>query len=192
VTINLWGPQSRNPKKGTGIKCKSGVEGVAHDCGIPKLIWEGGNTSELNGVDDKFYKYDTIAFDGEDKQGYFGYKVIGLAGGGTLDLFGKKGATIDTKTVPSNPLSSGTSWVHLAKNIAKGDSSLLVEGDVSGQWQRGDEIVVTTTDYVPGHSEKLLVGGTVTYNNSANQSTIPLDTANGLAVAWVHNGTKFR
>ena len=53
-----------------------------------------------------------------------------------------------------------TAWGRLAKSIAKGDGvndkeEFEVETDrFNGPYiSKGDQIVVTTTDYLPGHSE---------------------------------------
>ena len=43
--------------------------------------------------DDYFYPYHPLPHDDADMQGYFGYKVLAVSYGGTLQLFGKKGAT---------------------------------------------------------------------------------------------------
>ncbi|MEP7098061.1 MAG: G8 domain-containing protein, partial [Dokdonella sp.] len=49
---------------------------------------------------DYFYAYDPLMFDGAKDSaghvGYFGYKVLAVSYGGTLQLFGKKGATYAT------------------------------------------------------------------------------------------------
>jgi hypothetical protein len=50
---------------------------------------------------------------------------------------------------------SGTSWARLDKSLAKGDRTLILDREVD--WQAGDRIVVTTTDYLPSHSEELTI-----------------------------------
>ena len=47
---------------------------------------------------------------GDGNCGYYGYKVLGVGYGATLQLYGKKGATYDTTVDPAN---TGTSWVRL-------------------------------------------------------------------------------
>jgi len=49
--------------------------------------------------------------------------------------------------------SPGTDWVRLTDGGKKTSQKLTVSGSVQGNWQAGDEIVVTTTDYFPEHSE---------------------------------------
>ena len=48
---------------------------------------------------------------------------------------------------------SGTSWARLADNLPAqtAPQNLTLDRDVD--WQKNDKIVVTTTDYLPGHSE---------------------------------------
>lgn len=131
LTFHLYGADEG--KHGKGITCKKADGKHDTQCGVPGTadsgIW-GGNakmpateytpTPDLpGGVDDCFYKYDTLAFDdgGGPEQGYFGYKVLGVSYGGTLRLYGKKGATYPDTTV--DPKSSATSWVRL-NNCAAG------------------------------------------------------------------------
>jgi hypothetical protein len=91
----------------------------------------------------------------------FGYKVLAVSYGGSLKLFGKHGTTSATL----QPKDSGSSWVRLARTIFPCDSSnhdpncqiLKVSSPVD--WWPGDHIVVTTTDYLPNHSEELLICG---------------------------------
>jgi hypothetical protein len=52
------------------------------------------------------------------------------------------------------PKASGTSWVRLDGTIAPGATTLNVRPIT---WRVGDHIVVTTTDYLPNHSEELLI-----------------------------------
>lgn len=227
VTINLWGEQqvstptaaptqSSTPTaaptmammpEAVGVLCQSPKEGTA-PCGIPPAIWNSNSPVTMdNGVTDTFYQYEPLMFDGassmgkKDKShvGYFGYKTIGVSYGATVQLIGKKGATIEADAVPSNPLLTGTSWVRLDQSspLMPGDTQFTVAGDVSGStpgsggaWEPGDDIVVTTTDYLPGHSEKLKIAS-VTYDSGTNLSTITLDTTNGAKVQWTHNAGQY-
>ena len=75
--------------------------------------------------------------------GYFGYKVLALSYGGTLQLFGKKGATYAVPECGAAPTSSGTSWVRLSKPALKGTSALNVDRPMT--LKAGDQIVVTTS-----------------------------------------------
>ena len=160
ITIHLYGkaqntfPFGTNPGMGgQGITCKSD-----NMCGVPVDIWtsNGGKKVKLRGgVDDYFYAYTPLPYDdGGDPKGYFGYKVLGVSYGGTLQLTGRKGSTDDRDRDP-RPSYSGTSWVRLNKTLNPGDTKLYLDRKVDPDWEAGDQIVVTTTDYLPGHSEQL-------------------------------------
>src|SRR5262245_59124873 len=131
------------------------------------------------GVTDYFYAYDPLPYDdGGVVKGYFGYKVLALSYGGTLQLFGKKGATYGTV----DPSNSGTSWVRLAQTLPVGGTTLVLDRPVD--WSPGDQIVVTTTDYLPGHSEQLTIapGGV-----SADKMTVTVMEP----ARYIHNGERF-
>jgi cell migration-inducing and hyaluronan-binding protein len=125
------------------------------------------------------------------KVGYFGNKVLAVSYGATLDLAGYKGATYDGywDRVPDN---SGTSWMRLAdgNSLKKGDTSLVLERYAG--WKANDEIVVTTTDYLPGHSEKLQIkpdyvsGATIPF-----QVVVGKDDKDRTTIQWSHNGTRY-
>src|SRR5262249_19172586 len=51
------------------------------------------------------------------------------------------------------------SWARLDRSLKPGDDTLIVDGVVD--WREGDHIVVTTTDYLPAHSEELIITGTI-------------------------------
>jgi cell migration-inducing and hyaluronan-binding protein len=188
-------------KPGAGDTC---VSTGAADCGIPTEMWSNGtkfpgcgdepvtpNSKCIPGLaktaSDWFYKYGTVDYDDTDKNAHYGYKVLAVGYGGTLQLRGLKGTTrgvaVDAGTATfdtgSDPLAthqktdSGTSWVRLAANIkgpqssdGSGDRTLTLDRPVEHDWQPGDKIVVTTTDYLPSHSEELTIatvsGKTVT------------------------------
>ncbi len=154
LTIHLYG--SDNDK--IGIECKSPVvNGVP--CGIPAGVWSPTlpstptsctKTTLQGGVTDCFYQYmpaDNVA----GETGFFGRKVLAVSYGGTLQLFGKKGATY--KDGVQN-WDSGMSWVRLDTRDLKPDKDILTL-DRPVDWEEGDRVVVTTTDYLPGHSEEL-------------------------------------
>ena len=152
VTINLWGAQQFPTPSSTptmmpqalGVLCQSPKEGAA-PCGIPAKIWDSNGKTQVtmsNGVTDYFYQYQPLMFDdksvigkkGNTDYGYFGYKTIGVSYGGTVQLFGEKGATIEANAIPSNPLMTGTSWVRLDQSVPlmPGDTAFTVAGDVTG------------------------------------------------------------
>ncbi len=61
---------------------------------------------------DSFYKYESLPFDDGDPQGFFGYKVLAVSEGGSLQL-SAKGATYGAELDPHN---SGTSWTRLQRD----------------------------------------------------------------------------
>lgn len=200
LTIHLYGAdQLQSPLSDYrfGAATRKGNKGIVCQspgglCGVPEPIWksnlnipvEDGNypksiKSDLpGGVRDYFYHYKALPFDDgetDGQVGYFGRKVLAVSYGGTLQLFGKKGATYRENAVcnPADPSSSCTSWARLegiiptrnrgngfADNtpqtgLVPGDTSLEVDRVVD--WEKGDRIVVTTTDYLPGHSEEFTI-----------------------------------
>lgn len=223
LTLHLYGlnqtpnlkPDTPTNQQGIGAICRTltGTAGTltTAPCGIPLLLWNDGYKQEQTlpgGVLDRFYKYDPMYGDGradptykpstpadEGGFGYFGYKVLGVSYGGTLELFGYKGATYDP-TTDANPVQSGTSWMRLndGNSLKPTDKTLVLEKDVgtTRQWQNGDQIVVTTTDYLPRHSEQLTITTPPTGDTVKFQRTIcnPEDPpCPGLA--WPHSGVRY-
>jgi hypothetical protein len=121
--------------------------------------------------------------------GYFGSKVLAVSYGGTLELAGYKGAChdidIDAGNFPcygvnsGDPLRSAPSWTRLAQDLRKDDDKLRTEHSLRAG--PNDEIVVTTTDYLPGHSELFTIdnidGGVFVKLKSKAQ--------------WPHNGSRY-
>ncbi|MGH7117127.1 MAG: hypothetical protein ACREE9_21850, partial [Stellaceae bacterium] len=118
----------------------------------------------------------------DGKVGYFGYKVLAVSYGGTLVMNGYKG--VETG-LDKKPLQSGNSWMRLSGDLKKGDTSLTLAGSPAERWwlpndKARDQIVVTTTDYLPGHSEEL----TVTQVQGDKVTFTP-------AIKWFHSGKRF-
>ena len=167
------------------------VKGPIGPCGIPTSIWTSNVASQVDptsctqnalpgGVTDCFYQYMPLDYDGGGTTpGYFGYKVLGVSYGGTLQLFGKKGATYLPGLLPS---SSGRSWARLNQNAAAGTTTLVLDRAVD--WQPNDQVVVTTTDYLPRHSELMTIQSV-----STTKASTTLTLTQGLAYA--HNGTTY-
>ena len=207
VTIHLYGPDQtgQNPNKpGTGVTCLSDPA----RCGVPQKIWDSNvdpNTHQpippaqatkiqtiLDGDQsltyagsvtyDYFYAYHPLLYDDANPQGYFGYKVLAVSYGGTLQLFGKKGATYSATGECGEPApsTSGTSWARLNGTPTTNPTTLTLDRKVS--LKKGDQIVVTTTDYLPGHSERLTVSADV-----ACGTTITVDET----LQYAHNGTRY-
>ncbi len=106
------------------------------------------------GVDDCFYQY--AVFDSKDASpAYFGHKVLAVSYGGTINLSGYKGAQGGDDNDPS-VLSS--SWQRLNSTLKGGgaESSFQIGNPVT-DWMQNDNIVVTSTDYLPGHAEQMQV-----------------------------------
>lgn len=106
----------------------------------------------------------------------FGYKVLGVGYGG---LFGDKGthgaaavegkdscrvptdaeSTLDSSEMRAWAKLTGTSWVRLDGQVDEGKQTVLpLDRQVDG-WGVGDDIVVATTDWYPGHSELRRITG---------------------------------
>jgi cell migration-inducing and hyaluronan-binding protein len=153
-----------------------------------------------NTVKDFFYDYAPLYGDakmvesGPDKGkvGYFGYKTLAVSFGGTLVLRGYEGASYDAAT-DNDHTSSGVSWIRLAKDLTTGNSLTLATapgGTPEPRWKAGDEIVVTTTDYLPGHSEKLEIA-----SGYAGGTTVPFTSLVpghiGEGIQWTHIGVRY-
>ena len=150
-------------------------------------------------VKDRFYQYGPLYGDGgkttagcpaqvdgapiAECEGYFGYKTLAVSFGGSLELYGYKGASYDTAT-NDNHLSSGVSWVRLAKTVNTSAASLTLSTSPGRRWwdiaDTDDQIVVTTTDYLPGHSEEVKI-------TKVSGDEVTFDPP----VKWKHVGQRF-
>ena len=99
---------------------------------------------------------------------------------GTLQLYGRKGAYYG---VEPPPLPSGTSWARLDAPVKTGATTLYL-GRLTPYWAPGDHIVLASTDYLPGHSEELVIKTNIAANN---KSTLTLQTP----VRFPHNGKAY-
>jgi len=205
LTIYIYGKdQSQgNPMMdpGKGTLCQTDMSASVGPCGVPLNLWtdNGKNLFRFsNGVTDFFYQYgpmmgdnkcsdDTLWSNGkcgagpaDGKVGYFGYKVLAVSYGGNLLLNGTKGTSTE-----SNPLSTGQAWMRLAGNPSPTTLTLSATPGPNKWWrpQDGtalDKMVITTTDYLPGHSEEVFIdsiaGNTVTFHP---------------ALKWFHQNTRF-
>ncbi len=209
LTIHLYGAESANRAHGQGVPCQSiPISGVVGPCGIPNAVVTAGATGasvNLPGgplgtqYTDNFYEYKNLPYDDgtNPSLGYFGYKVIGVSEGGTLKLFGSKGATYTSLA----PKMTGTSWVRLKGTILGSDpggataaTSLTIDGTVD--WKQGDHIVLTTTDYLAGHSEELVIcsltsGNTISFDSNLNPATNCLASKTATGVKWTHYGNQY-
>ncbi|MFN8603017.1 MAG: hypothetical protein U0842_21325 [Candidatus Binatia bacterium] len=214
VTIHLWGPENA-----PGITCKTDDQcGVPDEvwnsnatpdpksCNAMEIPADetssggviGGDSSQLGKRRDRapskdcFYRYEKLDKSDSDPHAYFGHKVLALSYGGTLQLFGDKGAIYDgrerSKCKDKEPSCTGTSWVRLKGSIQPGDTTKELKLDGVVDWRDEDHFVVTTTDYLPSHSEELVVVGTPVVANGV--TTITYRNADGKTpgVKWPHNG----
>jgi cell migration-inducing and hyaluronan-binding protein len=180
-------------------------------CGIPTTTWSSNGDGELRlpgNVRDFFYQYGPLYGDGrcddgtvfangkcgagtnaKAKVGYFGNKVIGVSYGGSLNLAGAKGACHDIDIELGNfpcygkrsgdSLRSEPSWTRLAADLMSTERFLRLDHPLRAQ--PGDEIVVTTTDYLPSHSELF------TIDNIEGGVFVEI----GTRANWAHNGTRY-
>jgi hypothetical protein len=161
VSIWLYGEENDGIP---AITCQSGPT-----CGVPQTIWDSnpnvahgsmpmGNCKPASDYEpspvgkDCFYQYEI--FEGAQQGAFFGRKVLALSYGGSLYLRGRKG--IRAGRMNDTPSDSGTSWVRLTDTLKTGQNSFHVDRAVP-TWDPGDHIVVTSTDYLPGHSEELII-----------------------------------
>jgi hypothetical protein len=182
LTIHLYGadPRGGDPTKneGPGVSCVKVTEPDKFaDCGIPKDIWESNGKPDANGdpwtlpggVKDFFYTYGNLHGDSgtndTGQAGHFGYKMLALSYGGTLQLHGLMGtsgtsaADITTLLKPAAGLTdadtatiiqSGTDWGRLA---GVNGTTLTLDRAVGNDWKQGAQVVVTSTDFLPEHAE---------------------------------------
>ena len=211
LTIHLYGAEqgvgTGKNDGGVGITCKADSK---NQCGIPDEVWstnQGGmdhlnpdhctQTTLPGNLTDCFYQYSALDFDdGLDANknvGYVGYKVLAVTYGGKLKLYGKKGFSPQPSfqkgdCTPGRACpwyaDSGRSWGRLVGTVKPQGTTLVLNRLV--YWQLGDQIVLTTTDYIPGHSEQLTLK-TVTQNPSASTTTLELTTP----VVYDHNGETY-
>ena len=104
-----------------------------------------------------------------------------------------KGATYDPN-VDADPGNTGTSWARLAASINKQARSMFLDRAVD--WLPGDQIVITTTDYMPTHSEVLTIltvsadKKLISFTRNAGYPNVPCEGASG-GVCFPHNGQTY-
>ena len=219
LTIHLYGLEQNRENSGlggVGIACKTPIAGSDTTfCGIPTALWNSNpdpnpdsckKASETTaktlpgGVDDCFYQYSPLNFDNGDPEAFFGYKVLGVSFGGTLQLFGSKGATYCAKyPCPTDdpalsPSNTGSSWTRLdAPLTGSGSEQMLVVADPNGairqSWANGDKIVLGSTDYLPGHSELLTISSKGVIQDPTNSNDSDINVVE--SIQWAHNGTTY-
>src|SRR5262249_6552379 len=124
----------------------------------------------------------------------------GSGGGGKPPLGGAPLPACALGNPDSIPSSTGCSWLRLAATLAgpttqgqtttAGEKSLTLSAAVGDKWWNSadtggkdhieDQIVVTTTDYLPRHSELLTI-------TSVSGTTVNFKEP----IQWPHNGTRY-
>lgn len=208
LTIFLYGKDQggtfgTNEGGGQGALCVTPESSEIGPCGIPTTIWGDGKTPTTLSNGDWFYQYTPLPYDGgkvDGKQGYFGYKVLAVSYGGTINLFGKNGAIKDANeyepdlTDDQTHHPSGKSWARL---VVKDDDGQLgpkdareLQLDRAVDWQEGDRVVVSSTDYIPSHAEELEI--TKVISSGRFQFTRVENCDNkACGVQWAHNGKSY-
>jgi len=190
LTIWLWGSSDLT----NSITCLSDTK---NQCGVPDNVWKSNPNVPMktmagmscNSIPDPpyipqgecFYQYE-VADTGAPTGAYFGNKVLAVSYGGTLTLTGAKG--IRTGSIETTPADSGTSWVRLNETLNGGEPGFYVDRPVP-TWGEGDHIVVTSTDYLPGHTEEFVIdkietdakGTKIDIKTSLNDPDDPAHTA---------------
>jgi hypothetical protein len=199
LSIWLYGSQNDGIPS---ITCQSGTT-----CGVPAAIWSSNPNVAMQQMptmpcvkattidpnspagNDCFYQYEVFE-SGDAQTAYFGRKVLAVSYGGILYLRGAKGirdVPPNGPEIDANPSDSGTSWVRLTDTISSsqiGATSFHVDRPVP-TWAAGDQIVLTSTDYVPGHNEELTIAGI----SSDSQGT--LITVKSPGVQYPHWGEAY-
>ncbi|GEP61971.1 hypothetical protein RSO01_91370 [Reyranella soli] len=196
-----WNDNGKSLLPGCGINAGPGPVGPAQKTCIPGL-----DTT----VSDYFYQYGPLHGDGrcingqnfnnsngtcgaapaEGQVGYFGYKTLAVSYDASVYIYGFKGATYDA-AVDADPTNSGFSWLRLSGDLPPGVQSLKLDdsnGALGARWFRKPEkllsqFVVTTTDYLPTHSEVF------TINNVSIPDGLTVDFTE--AAKWLHVGTRY-
>ncbi|MBS0642578.1 MAG: hypothetical protein JSS43_22165 [Proteobacteria bacterium] len=206
ATIQPPGGQSPVSLGPCGIPLDTWTSNGSGKVSLPPIL-PSGDPSQRTGL---FYQYaQTYLDDAPDPNnnnavGYFSYKSIGLSYGGKLRLVGFKGTALADDTKPDFP---GSSWVRLSNNVKASDRNLKLDpknpnrpGDPSfltpssqqglSDWQIGDEVIVTSTDYMPGHSEVMRITNVVSASEiEVERADLP--SGNGQGLQFAHNGTRF-
>lgn len=210
LTIGLWGTGPSDPASNS-LPNYDAIQCVGHSgqCYNPSRVGKGciHSGAGFNATDPcqatlaVDHSQDNAYFEGyanlDQDNTPFGYKVFAISYGGSVELFGAKGSSSDGNPataqtscpVPANKDQtditqwanlSQTSWVRLNASNTIGSQALILDRKVD--WDKGDQIVVTTTDWYTSHSELLTVGG---FNSANNTLSLMSPLAN------IHNGEAY-
>lgn len=186
ITIWLYGDEHDNIPS---ITCKS-----SPTCGVPEAIWNSNPNVAMHMMpstkctpagslpvgSDCFYRYEPLD-PGAPDGAFFSRKALAVSYGGTISLQGAKG--IRPGPIDSTSSDSGTSWVRLTDTLKGGADSFHVDRPVP-TWGNGDHIVLTSTDYLPSHSEEVVVDSVM---SDAEGTKIKLQGK----VKYPHNGQTY-
>ncbi|MBS1852431.1 MAG: G8 domain-containing protein [Acidobacteria bacterium] len=199
ITIWLWGSAN------DGIPSITCLSDSKNQCGLSDNAWNSNPSMAMKQMsfmgctpgsqvgfpqpnDDCFYQYDVME-SGDIAGAYFGRKVLAVSAGGTLMLRGAKG--IRSGEIEANPADSSTSWGRLTTTLSGGETYFYLDRNVSGSWAAGDHIVVTTTDYLPSHTEELVIKAITNDSNGTRIDIDPSVPAPMNAIRYHHNGQSY-
>ena len=95
-----------------------------------------------------------------------------------------------------DPANTGKSWRRLITNLKTTDTQFDVDGQVD--WKEGDHIVITPTDYLPGHAEEAIISSPTPHgdNTTITISAVVLDNGKeeraGCAFPTTERPTRFQ
>ncbi|WP_245269988.1 G8 domain-containing protein [Nitrobacter hamburgensis] len=218
LTIHLYGVDRNANGPALGALCRTAQNADTGPCGVPTSVWNDNGKTKLalpGGVSDFFYRYGPLHGDGkcsdgsiwsskspcDDSQGkqvgYFGYKVLAVSYGGSLELWGSKGSCNSMGC--SNPQLTHPSWTRLDGSLSPGagagpNDPIVIAGPSNFNPENlyvraGDQIVVTTTDYLPGHSETFVVKEARTGGDGKGRWLTKIRVDHG--AQWHHNGERY-
>jgi hypothetical protein len=216
LTIGLYGDDPTNQGKvqpaGAGIRCQTtdspddtvrcfpqGVAPGNYCTGSADNPCTSTTAPAKEPLNKRLESYGTLNFDTNS----FGYKVLAVAYGGTLNLFGYKGAkplqdptwgqnndsndhcvvpsvaqsTLDSAEMQAWANLTGSSWGRLTGSASGGnDLTVLTIDRALPDWQVGDDIVIGSTDWYPSHSEHRTVKDCPQNGVSGNTTKLCVDT----------------
>jgi hypothetical protein len=144
--------------------------------------------------DDCFYQYEIQDQVDRDagRKAYFGHKVLAVSFGGVLQLFGSEGVsylqqgqtcTPNVSNTECNPAFTGTSWVRLTG--VTDATHITVSRGVD--WKANDHIVVTGTDYLPSHSQEVVLAA-----DAGGGKSLTLQSPGVETLTYNHRATTYK
>jgi cell migration-inducing and hyaluronan-binding protein len=200
IPVSVWSSNGKSVIPGcgtaplTGQKCIPGLPSTVSDYFYQygPLYGDGRCTTSTPNMPVVFVNGKCGNSSADGLVGYFGYKTLAVSFGGTLRIHGYKGTS--PTNVDGDHLNAGVSWIRLAQDLTPGTATLKLASSVADRWWRMgdkspppnstdlDQIVVTTTDYLPSHSETFTVTGIDSDGITVHFSP---------PARWLHRGTRF-